>query len=242
MGLLDHFDLACLMDREWTDSGGLRRTMDRSKHGIHPLVGDGSTAGTFPTFDASRGLYTFDGSDYLTLRQSDDSADVLANMGSIQDETYCFLFDPYVNNPALVAHHFIAFGPGGAGSLFYVRAGASFDRFELRSRDPSANVESLNAAGQCTENDGKPILVTVVRAPDSSTRKQSLYIGSTEIASATDTPRDSSCTDDKLIGTNSNATLYHLASGTGLRFFGYARRAITEVELRQMTRFMRGLL
>jgi len=239
MGLLDKFALAYLFDSEYTDDAGLRRTKDRSRHGIHALVGDGSTAATMPTWDSSRGLYTFDGGDYLTIRQADDAGDVLANMGSIQDETYCFLMDPLI----LAQQEFLSTNDGINPRIIIRTIAGGTNRFELQLLDAGGGIENtLTPNNTVEEFVGKATLMAFSRIMTGATMAHSISMnGAVRWTSSGLTPRNASSAKDPHIGSTPTPSSY-FAAGTGLRFFGYARRAITVPELRQLSRNLRGVL
>jgi len=230
--MLDKLDICCLFDAEYTDGAGLRRTRDRSRHGIHPLVGDGTTASTMPTWDADRGLYLFDGGDYLTFPQSEDVDGVLAGMGSIQDETYCWLMDPWIEVVAGQITEFMK-KDNGAGVWFRLREqfGAS-----LTFYFNGAGAENQSVAAPLGAWDYRRVLITATRRNGYS----AIYANDTLLVGGAVVSQDASNAGDLLI--SSATASYLFKNGTGLRFFGYGRFVATPTYLNQLNRNLRGLL
>jgi hypothetical protein len=229
MGLLDKFDLAYLFDSEWTDDAGLRRTKDRSRHGIHALVGDGSAAATMPTWDAARGLYTSTlAGQYLRLPIADDVNTVVRNIGSEQPETYCFYMDPlligtlhdFLNR--VVADQWIMIRVDSAGIIVF------------RFRETGVGYEqTVTGPGVLSPYHGRSVLLTFTR----DVRQHHIYVDDTLLVSSTPAGPYNASADANV------SVLASPASGEGGRFFGYARDFVaTPTFLRQLSRNLRGVL
>lgn len=238
--MLEACDIALLMDREWTDGAGNRRTLDRSRHGIETLVGDGTTVGTFPTWDATRGLYTFDGSDYLHLV---DDNPTMNEMGGIpgthlDGETYIFYFSPFVLG-AIVACWFCKNAQITQRIEINTRPGVGNNRLECEWADGIGSVETLlTPADSMLPYIGHDVIFTIIRRLN----VQEVWADEDLIATGIDTSEDArSPTSDACIGHQLLAGWF-MAAGTGLRFWGYAARSFTYQQIRQLRRGFRNLL
>lgn len=227
-------DIACLMDSRYTDGGGIIRTRDRSPKGLNPRLGDGATAGTMPTWDSARGLFTFDGGDYLSWPIAEDVGGILAAIGSLQDETYLFYFDKLVIN-------------GNYQYLFQHNSQSATERFAIRIEDTNQiriienNTVQITTATIAAWN-GRGTVLAVTRSVN-ATKKHVVYLDAIEFASNTVNPLldGKSALKTNYIGV-SDASTFYLQNGTGLRFFGYARRAFTQTQLQAIQRYLRGVI
>jgi len=239
--MLSKLDIALLCDSRTVDAAGNAITPDRSRHGIHAQLGDGGAAATMPTLDALNGRMTFDGGDYMVLRAADDVAGVLAGMGSIQDETYLFYFDPF---QAVVAPNLIEpfSSNDGANPRVIFRYGTANMYFLVAFYDAGGGGEaSITPNNSIQEFFGKQLLLAITRR-NADTDTHIYYAnGARRWASNVAPRRDASSAKNYRIG-SSLAGAFFLPAGTGLRFFGYAREAWTQTQLRALQRFLRGNL
>lgn len=232
--MLNTLDIVCPFDSEYSD-GSLRRTKDRSRHGIHPLVGDGTTSTTFPTWDARNGLYTFDGGDYLKIRNADDVKGVLASMGGNQEETFLFYFRPWIELAGTNIHLLFK---GNVASSYVRLLKTTSNTFQFRVTESGGGDEIVDTATTVpAAYHGKRMLIAFVRA----TNRQEIWIGNNLVASDKDTSVDGSSTDDLFIGASSTPAEY-LRANTGLRFIGYARKAFTGNKLRAIKTYFEEML
>lgn len=229
--MLNSFDIACLFDSEFFD-GSFRRTKDRSRHGIHPLVGDGTTSSTFPTWDARNGLYTFDGGDCLKFRNVDDVREVLGTIGSIQDETYIFFFAPLIST----SNHDRWFDKRSGTIRIFMQIDDLY-RFEMQVYDGSNLEHVRSATNAALAFQGRGVMAAWVRSQGS----QKLYIDAVNILSDTDIQRDGSSIGDAFIGCQEGTSSF-LPNGTGLKSFLFAREALTENKLRTIKTYFEELL
>jgi hypothetical protein len=232
--MLNSLDIALLCDKEWTDANGDRRTADRSRHGIHPVLGDGTTVGTFPTWDEPDGRYTFDGGDYLTIRSADDVDDVLLDMGGPQDETYLFYIEPWVfggGNQTLFSKY-----SNPQWILFRYEVASSRFLFLIRETGGTDELYYLPAPDTALLY-GRGLILAYTR----SANLQRGYVDAVQVFEDTDATVDGSGVSNAYIGAQDGVSNF-VPAGTGLRFFGYAQKAFTQVEFRAIQRFLRGML
>lgn len=234
--MLNALSLACLFDSEYTDLAGDRRTKDRSRFGIDPRVGDGSTPATFPTWSAQDGRYDFDGGDYMLITTAYDSDDVLALMGSIQPETYLFYFDPLVIDGN--EQYLFGWNTGSGTDRGYIRINAG-NTLTLHLDDDVGGMEELTS-GSILEWNGHSVIVAVVRDPTAAVR-QLMYLNAVEFATDTDVAVAGASAVAKYIGRNTAGGSL-LQVGTGLRFFGYSATAFAQLQLQAIQRYLRGFL
>ena len=235
--MLNTLDIALLMDSRTVDGAGNVITLDRSRHGIHCQYGDGVTAAVMPAFDALNGRVTFDGGDYMQIPASYDVAGILAGMGAIQDETYIFYLDPIVVNSTF--QYFIGWNTGVGTSRFLIRIDNT-NVITMYVNNPAGDLETFSSASILALN-GRGVLVTMVRDPAHGTQKQRLFVNAVLHSTGNSVSRDGRNTLAKYIGQDSGSG-FQLQNGTGLRFFGYARRVFTETELRAIQKYLRGVL
>jgi len=235
--MLNSLDIALLCDSRTVDGAGLAITPDRSRHGIHAQLGDGATAGTMPTLDALNGRYTFDGGDYMVLRQADDVDDVLADMASDQDETYLYYIFPMIST---VDYAYLLSTNYGAGGYYYIRQRETVGTFYWQAtfNDGIGSETATSGVNSILPYYNKGILLAVRRGSNVI----EFWVNGVLISSTVVATRDASNAKDVLVGAVSAAITYPFPAGTGLRFFGYSRTAWTQTQLRALQRFLRGNL
>jgi hypothetical protein len=235
--MLNSLDIALLCDSRTVDGAGLAITPDRSRHGIHAQLGDGAAAGTMPTLDALNGKFDFDGGDYMVLRQADDVEDVLADMGSIQDETYLFYMDPVVD-PGATDALWINTDDGANPRFAIGHRGGANDYFWIYFIDGVGGTETgTTPVGSALEFIGKSLLFAYVRRLNA----QEVYCNGVLRWSSANASVDASGAKNPTIGKELGGARFFPA-GTGLRVFGYSRTAWTQTQLRALQRFLRGML
>jgi hypothetical protein len=231
--MLERFDIALPFDRQWTDGAGKRRTADRSRHGLHALVGNGTTSIYFPTWDESRGIYIFDGvDDSIQLDQAEDVNNILTDMASIQDETYLVYFSPL----KATATSSVWVDKRESAALRLTIVADDLFRFELAVVGAEGTEIAKTGAGEVSKYIGRDILFAWVRSSNS----QKLYADGIEIFSATSTSRDASNTGKVFIGRA--APGLPLPAGAGYKYFGYSRSAFTGAKLRAISKYFKEML
>ena len=241
--MLNSLDIALLFDNRTVDGVGNVITKDRSRNGINAQLGNGVDAGTMPTWDATRGLYTFDGGDYLTFSIAGDVGGILDSMGSIQNETYIVVMDPImINSYAAPQYLFASKWGAGGNSYFYIQLEAINNRIRFILADAAGNLEILDLPGaEGVLLHGKRVMLTWVREPTHATEPQRLFVNAVKRATAATTPRDAHYSCDKYIGCHAGIAA-NLYNGTSLRFFGYARRCLTTTSLQAIQKYLRGVI
>ena len=236
--MLESLDICLMLDSRGIDGAGNVITLDRSKRGIHAQFGDGVTAGVMPTWLPSDAKATFDGGDYMRFPTTYDVGGILASMGSIQDETYLFYLSPMIVNSTY--QYLLQHNSQVGTSRFFIRI-EDTNIIWMNGENAVATTERLTT-GSVLNFNKKEVLLALVRNPTAATKRQIAYINGAEFASDSDALVDcSNAIKAKYIGVN-DAGGFCLQTGTGLRFFGYVRRAVTQTWLQALNRYLRGNL
>lgn len=231
--MFETLDIALLCDQRTVDAAGLAITKDYSRHGLHCQLGDGVTGATMPTLQASQGLMTFDGGDYMVLRAADDMDGVLAGMGGPHPETYIFYLDPLIMSGAQAT----IFSKYSDPRWVLIRWEGASSRILFLNRQIGGTDELYYlAAGSTAELQNKGSIFAYVR----DTNTQTIYVNAVPVAADTDATVDASSVSSAYIGASHLGQ--NLPAGNGLRFFGYSRTAWTQTQLRALQRFLRGVL
>lgn len=240
--MLEAFDIALLMDNTVT-FGGLVKTCDRTKRGIHATLGDGTTATTMPTWDHLNGRFTFDGDDYMSLGNADPNG-ILSGMGGrpgleIEDgETYCFYFSPFIA-PSSGTYCILSKNTVFASSIkvsIFANVGAK--QLNCVWVDDKAGTESISTPiNSLPEFAHRSFLFSAVRRSN----QQELWFNDGLLYSGTASSKNAVNSAAAEVGRHALSGQY-LPGGTGFRFFGYARQAFTQSRFRQLSRGFRSLL
>lgn len=241
MSLLGHFDVALLMDSQVTIGGNIK-TLDRTRHGIHATLGDGVTGGTWPTWDVLNSKYTFDGDDYMNLGSADD-AGILDNLGGIPEtdlegECYLFYFSPFKIGSS-GTHCFFCKNPAVVSSVeIRMLVGASTSQLTGRWLNEIGQLENvITNTDTMRAYDGKELLMALQRRLN----RQEIWFNAGLSVVGAGTSRDAKNSSDAMIGYQSVAGQY-MPADTGLRFFGYAQRALDSSQFRKLNSNLRSLL
>jgi len=230
-------DIACFMDSK-INVGGTYFVRDRSTNGIHLELESGVAE---PTWDAIRGLYTFDGADGMLVQSSADVNSVLANMGSRQDETYIFLANPFVYT-AVDNDQWFNKGSSAAGTDYvYLRqrnAGGGA-RFQFRKSGTAGTYNFYGSNNSLLEIDRQVVLLTLVIQDG----YQAYYFNEQKRDEGTNADIDVSNNRSLYVGRNDPADGGNqLPAGTGISMFGYGRFAATDSWVRSVCRHFRNML